>query len=137
MSPEVLLSKLETLTQVLDDLKIHVKQRREEQEKAHYEIERQVQLSVDTAIAVARRMLLLEGIVAPQTAREVFELLGKKKLIRSSMAKTLANAVGLRNLIVHEYGKIDYDLFFSGLPKGYSALVGFTQIARGFLKKNG
>jgi uncharacterized protein YutE (UPF0331/DUF86 family) len=45
------------------------------------------------------------------------------------LAEKLAASVGLRNLIVHEYGVLDYDRFFGGLKTGFASFQEFSQIA--------
>jgi uncharacterized protein YutE (UPF0331/DUF86 family) len=126
VSPEIIRAKLSMLQQVLLDLKPHVAAPRPDQERAHYEVERQVQLAVDLSIALGRRILVLRGVPVPETSRQVFLALGDLKVIGPSLAKDLAGAVGLRNLLVHEYGDLDYGLFFGGLKKGHAALVSFS-----------
>ena len=130
MSPEVIRAKLALLQQVLLDLKPHVTATRESQENSHYEIERQVQVAVDLCVALGRRMLLLKGFASPDTSRETFILLAKHKIIPRALANPLANSVGLRNLIVHEYGALNYALFFSGLKAGYQSFVRFSAVAK-------
>lgn len=135
MSPEVIAEKLSSLAEVLEDLKPHVSSSQEELESAHYEIERQVQLCVDLATAIGRRMLTLNGKVVPPSAREVFTRLKEGRMISRSLATSLEKAVGLRNLLVHEYGRIDYDRFFGGLAQGYKAFVTFAEAASRFKTK--
>ncbi|MEK6704370.1 MAG: DUF86 domain-containing protein [Bdellovibrionota bacterium] len=125
MSPEVIREKMTSLLEVLNDLKPHVSSSRRAQESNHYEIERLVQLSVDQSVAIGRRLLAIQGAPVPTASRDVFIVLGQKKLVSKRIALNLVKAVGLRNLLVHEYGKIDYDLFLGGLPEGYRSLVAF------------
>lgn len=135
MSPEVVRSKLGLLHEVLRDLKPHIIAERAVQEKAHYEIERQVQLAVDLSATIARRILMLKGMPVPETSREVFLALVKARVISPVIGGELAKTVGLRNLIVHEYGIIDYSLFFGGLRNGYKAFVNFANKVAQQLKK--
>lgn len=129
MTKDIFISKAKLLQQVLTDLEPHLAESREEQETAHYEIERQIQLCVDLSQDIARNWLISRGIIVPTSGRETFLELGKKKLISIELSKRLANASGLRNLIVHEYGVIDYDIFFSGLKEGHASFVGFLDAA--------
>ncbi len=128
MSPEILLAKLKLLQQVLLDLRPHVDASREEQTKSHYEIERQIQLAVDLSVTLARRILILRGVPLPETARDVFLELRGQGVIDGPLADRLAGTVGLRNLLVHEYGTIDYDRFFDGLKDGHTAFVRFSTV---------
>lgn len=134
MSPEIIRSKLLLLREVLSDLKPNVMATREEQKEAHYEIERQVQLAVDFSLAIARRLLVLKNLEVPETNREVFIKLSESNIIPKLFSKQLADASGLRNLLVHEYGKIDYDLFFNGLKDGYKSLLDFSKLAAKYIE---
>lgn len=129
MSPEILLAKLALLQQILSDLRPHISAKREDQEAQHYEIERQVQLCVDLCVTIGRRILILKQVSLPSSAREVFHSLKKERIISKQLAEGLSSAVGLRNLIVHEYGNLDYDIFFSGLKMGYQSFVKFASAA--------
>lgn len=135
MSPEVIRAKLSLLQQVLLDLKPHVEAFRQEQEKAHYEIERQVQLAVDLCVALGRRILVVKSIPLPESSRQVFPALVTAGLMPRDLGERLAASVGLRNLLVHEYGSLDYALFYSGLRKGYEAFVEFSGLARDLVRE--
>lgn len=134
MSPDVIRSKLILLREVLADLKPHVTESREEQQKNHYEIERQIQLAVDLCIALSRRLLVLENLEIPETNRDVFVKLSEEKIIPKPFAKQLSNSAGLRNLLVHEYGKIDYDRLFDGLKEGYRSFLDFSRLCEAIIK---
>lgn len=135
MAPEIIAEKLRLLQEVLSDLQPHTRSRHDQQVAAHYEIERQVQLSVDLSVAIARRALSIQGKAVPPRARETFLDLGKSRMITKTLASRLAEAVGLRNLIVHEYGKLDYNRFFEGLPSGVSSLQKFSKAMALWLRK--
>lgn len=127
MSPKVLLEKSQLLAEVLTDLKKHIGSPLSKMEGCHYEIERQIQLSVDLSLSIAKRKLSIEGIAVPSTGKEVFKLLASKKMLSAKNAEILIQATGLRNLIVHEYGKIDYSLFFGSVPTAFRAFVSFLK----------
>ncbi len=127
MSPKIVLAKTAILQQVLLDLKKHIGKPNQDKMLHHYEIERQVQLAVDLAISISRRVLVIKGIPVPDTSRQVFEILSKKKIIPKPMATSLEKTVGLRNILVHEYEDINYDLFFDGLEEGYKVFLKFIE----------
>lgn len=119
MSPEVIGRKLDSLFEILKDLKPHAVADRHSQRQKHYEIERLLQLAVDLSIAIGRRVLLLKKIDSPDSARDVFITMGANRIISKKLAAGLADAVGLRNILVHEYQKIDEDILFGGLKNGF------------------
>ncbi|PIZ47025.1 hypothetical protein COY29_05715, partial [Candidatus Woesebacteria bacterium CG_4_10_14_0_2_um_filter_39_14] len=55
---------------------------------------------------------LKKGLMAGELASDVFLLLGKYKIIESKLAENLAKAVGFRNILIHEYAKIDNQLVY-------------------------
>lgn len=132
--PKVVLKKLLELQKVLFDLKKWVSAERKAQDLSHYEIERQVQICVDLSIGIARRIISLENELVPETSAECFITLRKMKWISPAIEKKMVAAVGLRNIIIHEYDDLNYDLFFDGLPAGFKTFVAFEKAIRVKLK---
>ena len=48
----------------------------------------------------------------PDYEKEVFFILSEKKIISDILAKKLSDAKGMRNVITHQYGKIDDERVF-------------------------
>lgn len=69
-------------------------------------LERSVQVSVD----LASHLLAERNGRTPTTMAESFILLADEKIISMETANSLVKSVGLRNLLVHEYSKIDWDI---------------------------
>lgn len=69
-------------------------------------LERAVQVCVD----LASHLLAESGGRTPTTMAESFVLLAEEKKISTEVARALVKSVGLRNLLVHEYSKIDWDI---------------------------
>lgn len=46
----------------------------------------------------------------PESAAEAFELLARQGVIDAALARRMREAVGLRNLLVHEYAEVDWGL---------------------------
>lgn len=69
-------------------------------------LERAVQVSVD----LASHLLAQNNGKTPTTMAESFIFLADSNLISSEVAQALVKSVGLRNLLVHEYSKIDWDI---------------------------
>lgn len=126
--PRIILKKIIELQNVLFDLSKWIGADRKQQEKAHYEIERQVQLCVDLCISIAKRIISSEGKRVPETFAEAFEILYKLKWVPKGLSEKMKRAVGLRNIIIHEYEDLDYDLFFDGLGEGYRSFRSFERV---------
>jgi len=70
-------------------------------------------LALQEAIALAIHWLADEGLVVPSTYGEVFDALGQREVIEPALAERLRAAVGLRNLIAHQYGVLDFRRVFT------------------------
>jgi uncharacterized protein YutE (UPF0331/DUF86 family) len=71
---------------------------------------RAVQLSVD----IAAHWLADHGNVAsPQTMGQTFSLLAEGGVINDELAQRLRKSVGFRNIVVHNYEAIDWEIVFA------------------------
>jgi len=71
---------------------------------------RAVQLSVDIA---AHWVAVMENIPVPSTMGGMFEALAQKKLISNILAERMKRSVGFRNIAVHNYGAIDWQIVYA------------------------
>lgn len=72
-------------------------------------LERAVQMCVD----IAAHILSQTESEPPETMAKIFELLENKKIIRSSTALSMKKAVGFRNIAVHNYKKINWEIVYN------------------------
>ena len=76
-------------------------------------LQRAVQLAVDVAGAI----IADRGLESPATMAEAFRILAKAGLLSDELAERLARAVGFRNVSVHEYEEIDWNIVYSLITK--------------------
>jgi uncharacterized protein YutE (UPF0331/DUF86 family) len=65
-------------------------------------------LAVEECIDLAEHLIASKGWGSPESAGEEFELLARKGAIDAALARRMREAVGLRNLIIHEYAEVDW-----------------------------
>ena len=70
-------------------------------------IERRFQLIVDTAIDINTHFIKEYSFGTPNDYQGTFTVLGENKFFPMEFVLKVAPSVGLRNLIVHKYGKVD------------------------------
>jgi uncharacterized protein YutE (UPF0331/DUF86 family) len=85
---------------------------------------RNLEVAIQACIDVAFHLCGAHGAV-PTTAGEAFEELAKRGLIERSLAARLQRAVGLRNLLVHEYAEVDWKIVMQVVRTGTRDLVAF------------
>ena len=84
---------------------------------AVYAIERIFQLIVDEIIDINNHIILRNKLEVPDDFQSTFMILAQNNVIGEAFAKRIAPVVGLRNILVHRYEKIDKDLFLSSVAK--------------------
>jgi len=66
-----------------------------------------LQMAVQNCIDIAAHIIGEEGFGVPGSTSEMFYLLEENGYLDRNITEKMIKAVGLRNLIVHEYSKID------------------------------
>jgi uncharacterized protein YutE (UPF0331/DUF86 family) len=65
-------------------------------------------VALQDTLALAVHWLADEGWDVPQAYRDVFRALGERGVLPVDLATRLAAASGLRNLVAHQYGSLDW-----------------------------
>jgi len=107
--------KPETLDVLLQDIDV--------QDIISLNLERSVQLCVD----IANHILSSLDDAPAMSMAESFERLSEKRIIPNGLAQNLKRAVGFRNLSVHAYDKIDWQLVWNILEGDLIDLVRFLE----------
>lgn len=82
-------------------------------------------LAVEGCIDIAAHIISENGWGVPGSAGEMFYLLEEKGILDAALSERMIKAVGLRNLIVHEYGAIDLKRLFATVCRDLDDLALF------------
>lgn len=94
--------------------------------------ERLLQISIEGVIDICGLVVKGFRLGLPAEESDLFELLAKKGLITPAMKKKLRAMRGFRNIIVHEYGRVDEKIVYEMLTKRLKDFSGFKrQILKG------
>lgn len=78
-------------------------------------VERNLEIALQAAIDMGARILRRESAPTPATYSEVFVRLAELGVISQQLGTQLAKAAGMRNVLVHEYLEVDWDIIFARL----------------------
>jgi uncharacterized protein YutE (UPF0331/DUF86 family) len=95
--------------------------------RIHGLAERYLQLSIEILIDVARQMLIQLDMERPENNYEAFELLREHKVISAALLNKLRPMTGFRNILVHDYMKIDRKLVYRALKKDLKDITSFKR----------
>jgi len=79
--------------------------------------ERYFEKIIKAVIDLSFMVIKLKKFKQPEQEKEVFDILVENKILPLALSKKLQDAKGMRNIIAHEYGKIDNELVFHSLAE--------------------
>jgi len=134
MSPQIIKEKLGNLTEYLTILERYKDISYQEfLTDIHFIVERIFELLVTTSADILMHKMAISGETIPTTLRTTFLRAGELNWIPMELAQKLADAAGMRNLLVHGYGyeKVDHKIVYESLKP---ALKDYTQFGEWILK---
>lgn len=135
MPPHVARDKIQRMAEFLEELEQYEGINFEEfKEKHHYAIERLMELLVIYASDIMLHLLTEQGEEMPMTLRTVFLRAGELQILPTALAQRLADAAGMRNLLVHAYAKVDMRIVYDSINQ---ALLDFSQFVEIMSLENG
>ncbi|MBM2817823.1 MAG: hypothetical protein HW401_413 [Parcubacteria group bacterium] len=100
-----------------------------------HSVERLFQLIVDTALDINTHIITASGFSMPDDSYSTFVVLGENKVLSMDFALRIAPSVGLRNLIVHKYGKVDLKRMVDDVAKEIGDYIEYLKLVNSFLDK--
>lgn len=70
-------------------------------------VERTLHLAIETCMDVADHIVADRRLRVPETGAESFEILAEAQLVSRELGGALALMVGFRNILVHDYARLD------------------------------
>ncbi|MEI6587339.1 MAG: HepT-like ribonuclease domain-containing protein [Candidatus Moraniibacteriota bacterium] len=96
--------------------------------------ERNFQLIVDTMLDINSHIIVEESFGIPDTYSNTFIILGEKEVLPFDFAYKIAEAVKLRNMVVHKYDKVDNKKMIQDLKNGISQFEEYLVYIDNFIK---
>lgn len=100
-----------------------------------YAVERLFQLIVDAAIDINTHIITRSDLETPDDYQGTFAILADNKIIPREFADKISKSVGLRNLLVHGYEKVDKSKSLSDIASGISQYMEYMKHIQKFTEK--
>jgi len=97
--------------------------------------ERYLQLAIQIIIDISHLIIIDLELKRPEDNYEAVSILFENKIISEDLAQKLTKMIGLRNILVHEYGKIDRKKIYKILKEQIEDLEEFKKQIIKFLQK--
>jgi uncharacterized protein YutE (UPF0331/DUF86 family) len=96
----------EYLSQVSEYRDITLERYREEW-KTQRIVERTLQMAIEVCVDIANHVIADRGLRVPMTYAEAFEVLGEAGLLGAEQRDAMIRMTKFRNVIVHDYARVD------------------------------
>lgn len=106
------ISSVRKYLKILDRYKKHSRKKLEGDLDIRGAVERYLYLVVQSAIDLAEALISYKNFRKPTTSGEAFSILEEEDIIDSKLSNNLVKMVGFRNIIAHDYEKVDYDIVY-------------------------
>lgn len=98
-------------------------------------VERTLQVAVEICLDIGRRLIALEGFRYPEDNQDVFQVLREEEIVPAALLPILREMARFRNLIVHDYARIDDARVYGILKKRLGDFDAFAKTIRAYLEE--
>jgi uncharacterized protein YutE (UPF0331/DUF86 family) len=95
-------------------------------------VERTLQMAVETCIDVANHVIADRKLRVPGTYAETFDVLAEAGMLDPALHRVMVRMCGFRNLIVHDYVRLDPAKVIRVLQEGLHDFEQFRTVALGW-----
>jgi uncharacterized protein YutE (UPF0331/DUF86 family) len=87
-----------------------------------------LQRACEQAIDLANYVIKTKKLGLPKDSKEAFQLLSENHIIPRELAEKLQKMIGFRNVLVHEYQKLDIDRMIDVIENRLTDLIDYTHL---------
>lgn len=99
-------------------------------------VERYLQLAIEAALDIADQIINEEGLRKPKEYRDNILILGEKGILSKKFADQFSYAAGFRNILVHDYVRLDKEKVYEHFKKDAADIEKFIKFVLVYLKKH-
>ena len=98
--------------------------------------ERYLQLSIEIVLDIGKLLLIANDLPRAGDNSEIFEILAEKKILTQKLVAKFSGIANFRNILVHDYEKIDRELVYKKLQNNLEDFMEFRKVIKDILSKN-
>jgi uncharacterized protein YutE (UPF0331/DUF86 family) len=88
-------------------------------------VERTLHLAIETCMDIADHIVSDRRLRVPETGAETFEILAQAGVLTTDLGASLFRMVGFRNILVHDYARLDQALVLRALREDWRDMEAF------------
>lgn len=99
-------------------------------------VERYLQLAIEATLDISDQIINEEGLRKPKEYRDNILILGEQGILPKSFAVRFAHAAGFRNILVHDYVRLNKEKVYEHFKKDAVDIEKFIKAVLIYLKKH-
>ena len=124
------ISSVKKYLKILENYKGYSKDELEKDINIKGAVERYLYLAIQSTIDLAEAVISYKEIRKPATLGETFYILEEEKIIDTKLREELVKMTGFRNIIAHDYEKINYNIVYDILQNKIKDIENFGEIIK-------
>lgn len=97
-------------------------------------VERSLHTAIEACLDIGRHLIVLKGFRYPDDNQDVFRVLAEEKVVSKKLLPVLLDMARFRNLIVHDYARIDDAKVYAILKKRLGDFDAFARAIQVYLE---
>lgn len=99
----------------------------------HGAAERYLHLAIESLLDIGNHIISDQGFRKPETYTDIFQILAEQHIIPPELLKELEGMAAFRNILVHDYLRLDLEKIYHFIQKKISSLEGLAMVYAEFL----
>ena len=136
LDSERLIEKMDELERYLRELEEYIPPDEEDYLKSGMRkraCERAFQLASENLLDICNLIISEEGLGIPADSKDTVRKLGEHGIISKSLASRLEELIGFRNLLVHQYGRVDDSRAYNYLYEDSKDFYEFLEVIEKYI----
>lgn len=133
---DVILSRLDKLKEYisyLNNVKNYTKEKYLHEPLIYGSSERFLHLSIECVLDISNHIISDMNYRKPENNRDIFEILNENNIINEKLKNSLCNMAGFRNILVHDYLKLNRGMVYAIILNNLTDIKKFIKIVAQFL----
>ena len=97
-------------------------------------VERYLYLAIQATIDCAEAVIALKGFRKPTSLSETFYILHEQGILSLHDTEVFVQMSGFRNIIAHDYERINYDIVYKNLHEGLLDITKFIKVIKKYCR---
>jgi uncharacterized protein YutE (UPF0331/DUF86 family) len=104
--------------------------------KAQRIVERTLQMMIESCVDIAGHIISDQGFRIPKNYADTFSVLHENSILVDRLHLSLKKMAQFRNIIVHQYDKIDSEIVIGILQRDINDFIAYKEAIINYLKKS-